>query len=317
MDCLLHKLVRSAMLLACAAFLQPALAADKPPVLKQTAQVKEAIECQAPCDPPAHSHLDVALWKLQLGKSKFEVNSRILHRDSFFFDLDWVVFNEMQDPDLHLLNADKNPLSWENVILAPNRPGPAVGGLNGLRAKKSDLPFTVRIDDFIFTFAIHMIRNADKSKTPHAIIYIPTRSEGYLPQTKGDHFSLLLFHIPDDDRDCAYESSPFRARHCMLLRGLAKDWFSGSYTRDQLSEKARLRYHDLLWNFVACLSEKDPAQPDLCPIQCPPTSNCGTYSPAKTDKAAALSSYSPWEQIIIDLGQGMMLHNGVVHGNLL
>lgn len=308
----------AATLLAFGAAISTAHAQDRPPVLGQTALV--VCIHQGNRDPVCrprtmgghqHSHSDFDKWKLKPGKSKFKINKRLLDRKKWFFDLSWTWFNEMQDPKLFVINPDKDPLSLKHLKPIPDAPdqsNPLIG---------------LRIDDFIFVFGIHLLENSDKSKTPHALIYIPDNREN-AGGGKGTHYSLNVFHIPDEDRDCRYEELPLFARHCLLLRKLARLW--AEETPDEaFVEAVQKAYHDLTANIWYCVKDPpaDPGEIDPCPLPHPgshiPPSMPAEQVEVPPSPEPASMPFAPWLSQFEALVRGVMeirMHNGVVHGKL-
>jgi hypothetical protein len=235
------------VLIAVAAFCSRAEAQVERRVLDQTALIKSAIECKPPCaDPPEHFHEAFGDWEIEPGKTTFEVNEKLKQSRPSFFDRPWNFWNDMQKPDLHLINRDKYPLSLENFGGADRFNAALTQQPGAEEALVENTAWPIKLEDFLFAFTIHMLKNSDKSTTPHAILYVPLRWNLSLPKDLGDFFVLFVFHIPDDDRDCSYEGTEIGKKHCLLLRRLAGKWIDPQFDYEELSEEARREYRYFL-----------------------------------------------------------------------
>ena len=267
----------------------PAQAADEPRVLDQTALIVSALECKAPCkNPPPHFHEAFKDWDITEGESTFKIHRKLSHARPHFFDRPWNFWNKMQKPDLHLVNGDKYPLSLENFGGADRFKAALMGQPGAEEALVANTAWPIKIEPFLFAFTVHMLENTDKSITPHAILYVPLRWDLSLPKDLGDYYALLVFHIPDDDRDCSYEETKIGEKHCLLMRRLAAKWSSGSYSEDQLTEEARKEYQ----YFLDHLFDGFPSPADAAEL-----------------KSLQVSQISQWIERIL-------LHNGIIHGTL-
>lgn len=261
----------------------------KPRVLRQSAYVLNAIECTAPCSPPVpHTHKDFEEWDVKANKTTFEIHRKIAPKRPHFFDLPWNFWNRMQKPDLHLINGHADPLSAEtfgftnkfdaSLLLQPE------AAEDVARNYRSDIV----IKDFLFLFDIYNLTNADGTRTPHAIIYVPFRRGLDLPKELADRFVLLVFHIPDHDLDCDREPQEFLKDHCLLLRRLSAAWNSANYTYDGLTEEARRQYREYFDHLF------DPFGAAVAPA----TKNGQRFA------AIAAVAFR------------ILLHNGIIHGTL-
>lgn len=246
------------------AFVHCARAAD-PNVLDMEALIEEVEEHCG--DGAEHCHQIKTKWDLTPGKSTFEVNSKWWKAgDVHYFDLvPWIPFNEMQDPDLHRINPGEKPFSKDDF-----------SNLGG---------WPVRIDKALFLFGIHNLENADKTVSPHALIYIPYRifESG---QFKDYQFRLFVVHIPETAALCPTVGKIIEKMFCASLVKLQTAWLRG-VSADKLNEQARLEADELLKHLFDGIGPPMSTNPNGDPV-------------AK----------------VLFWIFGKPLHNGIIHGQL-
>lgn len=282
------------VLVAASSLNSKAQAADDPPVLEQTALVVRAIECPFPCDnPPPHFHEDFSEWDLEPGETTFKVHRKLWKRSLRFFDLPWNFWNKMQRPDLHLINGDKHPISFENFGEAELLKAAAAREHGAEEKISANAKWPVVIDDFLFAFTIHDLKNTGTNdSTPHAIIYLPVRWDLKLPKHEGDNYLLFVFHIPYKVDDCQLVKYTIGKRHCRLLFSLAEKWESENYTTKGLTEEVRRKYRHFLDNIFKY------ALADI---------------PQETQPAMLRTQQI---SVVLQWVFEILLHNGIIHGTL-
>ena len=256
-----NHLLRSLVLVAGIAFVGIAQAA-KPPILDKEALVTLLKEdCKTPGLP--HCHQIETKWNLVAGQTKFTVNAIPTAPDIYFLDRS-DPSNEMQAPVLHLINGGTNPLSK--------------GSFSNLGG------WPLKVNDFLFLVGIENLENADGSRTPHALIYIPYTTT--FPRPKGVLYTLYVVHILDKASDCFNEQTAIAQRFCVALYDLKEKW-------EQHVPPAELNKfaHDLATELLPHVFD-------------------GIAKPGNTSLVG--------DPLDIALGwiTTVGLHNGIIHGNL-
>jgi hypothetical protein len=195
------QLVRLTAILLILTWAMSALGQDEPALnsVEATATVLGLIETSGEaCGPPAKGK-GHGLWGLKPGSSKFRFSKKTetVHR------IKLLTTSGGEDADMEVasffaFNKNKSPMIK-----------PACGNGDSLT-------------EFPFAFAIHDIEDSHKpnTKSPHALIYVPSRRKPATPVNLADSFDLLVYSIEKDASDCTSPDPVVKAR-CLALRRLA------------------------------------------------------------------------------------------------
>ena len=194
------QLVRLAAILLIPTLGMTAPAQDEPALntVEATATVRGVQETSGdPCGPPTEDR-GHGFWGLRPGNSKFRFSKKTdtVHRIKR-------LTTSSEDPDMEVpsffvFNKNKSPMTT-----------PACGTGDSLTK-------------YPFAFAIHDIEDPHKpgTKSPHALLYVPSRQKAGTPANRADSFDLLVYDIEKNAAACTSADPVVKAR-CLALRSLA------------------------------------------------------------------------------------------------
>lgn len=163
-------------------------------------------------------------WKLKVGKT-LAIHQR--SAGARYIDVLWSWPNELQNPDLIIVNEESNPVLSKEFFP------------DGCKRDVAPTAFTTNahVPDFVFAFAIDNIQNAPTDAervSPHAIIFLPINT-GHEPASSAQEFQILLYHMERSAKDCPAAVGPERDQ-CVALSQLRSKWEASGYSSAEVKK---------------------------------------------------------------------------------
>jgi hypothetical protein len=266
-----------------------------PPVLKQTATVEKCDPTKEICIGNAsHMHKELAYFTLK-DEQQFVINRKFPFRRTRFIDVKDDLFGAFEKPDMLLVNGDLSPMSVETFEIYDSE------------CESAKWSECLKIRDFPLAFGIHDLENEPTepngtwTRTAHAFLYIPMRFNTNGLAGLGDHFFLLVLHIPGTEDECPKDKGSLVREHCKLTVRLNAAWHRHKYSQRRMryliaSEYRRFLDHVLDESFGSFV----------------PAAFNARVAPLEGDLSAMKIEFSL--EFLMKLG--IFLHNDILHGTL-